>query len=154
MADKPKKDAKPAKGGGGPAFEIGGIGRGVKLLVLWCLPVIGLLTWCLVRWNDGPHLRHSLGQDEWLLVGRALGGAGLAAVAVWLVLPLGHWLRLYPIARFVDGSKAVWFLPMLVAFPLWLACYVAVPAIIGFGGWVAWGALHTLGLVQRWHALF
>lgn len=151
MAEKPKKDAK---GPSAPAFEIGGLGRGLKLLVLWALPVVALLTWCLVRWNDGPVLRRGIGQDEALLIGRALGGAGLAAVAVWLVLPLGHWLRLYPIARFVGGSKTVWFLPMFLAFPLWLACYLAVPAIIGFGGWVAWGALQALGLVQRWHALF
>ena len=150
MADKPKKEAK---GASAPAFEIGGLGRGIKLLLLWGLPVVGLLLWCLMRWNGGPELRHDLKQSHWLLIGRALGGAGLAAVAVWLVLPLGHWLRLYPIAKFVGGSKTVWFLPMFLAFPLWLACYVAVPAIIGFGGWVAWGSLQALGLVQRWHAL-
>ncbi len=147
--DKPKdKPKKEAGGGGGPALSVG-IGRGVKLLLLFLIPVGALAAWCLLTWDGGPELRRSMSEERWWMLGRALGGAGLMGCVLWLLLPLAHWLRLYPIHRFATGSKVAWYLPLLLSLPVWLALYGGVLAGLGLGGWAIWDGLIHLGLQAR-----
>lgn len=146
MAKENKDKAKKNAGAGGPELTVG-LGRGFKLLLLFLFPVVLLASWCLVTWHGGPELRHPMTGERWQYLAQAVGGAGLMACAFWLVLPLAHWFRLYPVHRFKSGSAAAWFLPMYLALPIWVGLYVLALATVAAGGWAAWNGLIHLGLL-------
>jgi hypothetical protein len=154
---KPKKADKGGKagkggGGSGPGLELAH-GKAIKYLLLIALPAIALATWCLVGWSGGPTLRHHWNQDDLWRSGLVLGGAGLAVSALWFVLPLAHWVRLYPAERFSSGNKALWFLPLFAATPVWIALYLITLAFLALGGYAIYSGLLQLGIVERFHAL-
>ncbi len=147
MAAKPRK--KPVKPSPEGAAIVAG-GRILRWSLLCGLPLLALATWCLIR-LDGwiPQLRHAWHVGDALNLGRCLGGAVLAALAIAVVLPIAHWVRLTPMERFATGSKVVWYVPMLLSLPVWLALYALVPVLIALGAWACWTGLHGLGLDQR-----
>ena len=147
MADKSKKDAAPAKKGGGGSsnLDIGGFGRGLKLFMLWGLLPLAALTWCLVTWDGGPALRNSLNDERWRHIGFVVGGVGLITVAWWLCWPLGQWLRSSSWSAFASGNKFLMSFTLLGALPFWLACYAAFLGGLALGGWAIWQGLRGLG---------
>jgi len=156
-ADKSKKkkpaeggDTKPKGGGGAPALNVG-FGRGIKLLVMWSLVPIALIVWCAVKWNGGPELRGSpcdLHQSAtWLIIGGVIGGAALCASAQWLFWPVADWLRKLTVGGFAKGNKVLWFVPLIAATPIWIACYAVAGLVAITGAIVAWQGLAKLGLV-------
>lgn len=158
MAEKSDKKPKKADksggkgGGGGPGLDLAPR-RALKPLLLIGLPAIALATWCLVGWSGTPVLRHHWSNDDLWRCALVLGGAGLAVSALWFVLPFAHWVRLYPAERFSSGSKALWFLPLFAATPVWIALYLVTLAFLALGGYAIFTGLMQLGIVDRFHAL-
>jgi hypothetical protein len=150
--DKKKPKPKPEGGGGGakaPSLEVG-VGRGIKLLVLWSLLPVAAIVWCAVGWKEGPVLRGApcdLGEaTTWFAIGGVVGGAGLAACAQWLFWPVADWLRRLTVGGFAKGNKLLWFIPLVAATPVWVACYAVAGLAAITGAIIAWRGLEQLGL--------
>jgi hypothetical protein len=159
-----KKKPKPAgggeksgKGGGLPTLTVG-FGRGFKLLFLWSLLPMALMTWCAVGWHDGPVLRGSPCDlhrfATWFTIGGVVGGAGLCACAQWLFWPVADWIRTLTVGGFAKGNKFLWFVPLVAATPVWLACYAAACLAAVTGAIVAWQGLERLGLLTLIKGVF
>jgi hypothetical protein len=107
------------------------------MLLVNCIP-IAAMVWAFVRWDGGPHLRQDLDRRLLAVTVGSLSACAVVAVAAWLVLPIARWLRDYPKWCFLHRSAALWFLPAVGGFLLWMvlaiAALVAVLAsVVGIG---------------------
>jgi hypothetical protein len=149
---KPKIDGgdKPSSGGKIPSLDVG-LGRGLRLLILWSLVPLGLIVWCVVGWKEGPVMRGGPANlavsATWFTLGGIIGGAGLAACAQWLFWPVADWIRRLTVGGFAKGNKLLWFIPLIAATPVWVACYAVAGLAAICGAIVTWRGLDTLGLM-------
>ena len=151
---KPAK-SKPAKAGknGAPTLGLSPV-RTLRWSLIAIAPILVLATWCLVRVEGWmPHLHHAFHRGDGLNLVRCLGGAVMVALSLTIILPLGTWIRDYPANRFSQGSKVVWYLPLMISGPMWVGLYLMVLAVCVFGLWAAWVGLDGLGLSERWASL-
>ena len=135
---KKKKSAPSDTLEGPPDMSLGrALGPALGLLLPIALLVLfALFTWATPWWH-GPRLRHPWNLDDTKHLALALGGAGLAVCAFWIVLPVAHWLRRAPLERYRSGSRIAWLVPLLVATPAWIFLYVAALGCVALGGLAA-----------------
>ncbi len=137
-----------------PDFSLGlalGPFLGVMLPVL-VLVVFALCTWTTPWWH-GPRLRHPWTVADGKHLALAVGGAGLAICAFWILIPIAHWLRCVPLERFRSGNRLAWLVPLLVATPAWIGLYIAALGCVALGGYAAINGLLQFGvpeLLRAW----
>lgn len=154
---KPKtKNPKAAKTTttAGPDIRLGNALGPFLGLVLPVLIMAGfaLCTWATPWWH-GPRLRHAWTAADSKHLALALGGAGLVVSALWIVVPVAHWLRCAPIERFRSGNRLAWAVPLLVAAPAWIGLYIAAFGCVALGGYAAISGLLQFGvpeLLRAW----
>jgi hypothetical protein len=155
---KPKPKAKVPKPSKSSATELDlGLRRAWGPFLGLMLPVLLLVVFALCQWPapwwHGPRLRHAWNTDDTKHLALAVGGAGLAVCAFWIVIPVAHWLRCAPLERFRGGNRWAWLLPLLVATPAWIALYLAALGCVALGGYAAISGLLQFGvpeLLRAW----
>lgn len=162
---KKKSDKKPEKSGGSGK---GGSGKGIDApnfsfyralgpaLGIW-LPFLLLALFGLVHWPGpwlhGPQLRHAWNLTDATRLSLVIGGGGLAVCAFWILLPVANWLRSAPLERYRSGNKVAWFVPLLLATPMWLGLYLAFVGCLALGAYAAITGLLQLGVPELIRAL-
>ena len=155
----PKAKKKPAAADG--SSELGppdmslrnALGPALGLLLPIALLVLfALFTWATPWWH-GPRLRHPWNLDDTKHLALALGGAGLAVCAFWIVLPVAHWLRRAPLERYRSGNRLAWLVPLLIATPAWVGLYMAAVGCVALGGFAAISGLLQFRVPELLQAL-
>jgi len=97
------------------------------LLVLNILPLLGAI-WLWWQWRAGHVTMRSLSEESKTTLIVVLVSGVAFAVITWFIMPVARWLRDYPTWHLRRGPAWAWFIP---------AC----------GGWLAWMALTTAGML-------
>ena len=128
QATRPRNEARREAPGEHPPRLRLHLGHHLKvLLVLNVLPLLGGI-WLWWQWREGRVTLRTISEESksTLLVVLVAGVA--FAVIAWLVMPVARWLRDYPTWHLRRGPAWAWIIP---------TC----------GGWLAWFALTTAGML-------
>lgn len=136
-----------ARGDGPPALDLG-LRRGLLILLFAnALPLLAVGVVAIGVAQGRWTLKASAGNGLIPLL-MILGGCVALLAAMWVVLPLGRWLRDRPVWHFRHGNRALWALPAAAGWCAWGVCWIVGVA-------AALGALAMLGvsvarLAQVW----
>jgi len=137
---------RQAPAGGPPRLDLQLWHWAKVLLLLNLVPLAGAayiaLGWWQGRLTFVPGAQHSL-----VVLGVMLGACALFAVAVWVVLPLGRWLRDYPLWHVRHGAGIWWWIPTALGFLAWV-----ILAVLGMASALTGLVLIGSGLIRMLRA--
>jgi hypothetical protein len=116
-----------------PRLDLGLVRRAKLLLLLNALPLLAGVVIGIGWWRGTYHFKPGSGASL-VTIGVLIGACALLTAAMWVVLPVGRWLRDYPLWQVRTARRWTW-LPLLVA------------------GWLAWAVAWLLGTTAALAAL-
>lgn len=129
-----------------PALDLGLKQRLMGLALANIVPLlVGAIVWIGVaqgKWT--LNTKANQGLVPLLMI---LGCAIVLTCSMWIVLPLGRWLRERPAWHYRRESKVLWMVPYAAGWCAWGLCW-----IVGVGSALASLALLGIALVRLWQA--